>query len=335
MNKPGESVRLCPVCRSSNFSSWYDVTYEFIIENWNYDADYLRKYDFHKDSVIQIVRCNDCSMYYNRTHWGWAYKDNDINHTEKLPPLINSNIKKSTSNFHLVSRILNYYMHKINKKKFSDADLKVLDFSCFTGLLLRQLWAFGIRNLYGYDILKGPEDNFEIPNVDYTYNDLDLLETKGPFDIIINQASLEHYDDPLEVLKKLRALLSPGGILVIGAPTLNYYQFPFFKWANLRKGRAKSYFHAKHINHFSVKTFSKILQNAGLKILPVTMTFPSHIDYLDWNELQTIYHSARTAIITLVRVIISYPFFIFNWYPELFMHLYFSSYFICKRGSEK
>lgn len=334
MMKIDSNTRFCPTCQSENYSLWYEVTYDYITKHWNYDSEYLKRHSFTPESTIEIVQCRDCKMYYNRTHWDWAYKDSLIDISEKLPPLMKSHIKKSTPNFHLVSRILNYVMHKRKMIKFADADLKVLDFSCFTGLILRQLWAFGIRKLYGFDILEKPEDNFDIPSIDYTYSDMDLLKSKGPFDIIFNQASLEHYENPLQILKDLRSMLAPGGILVIGVPILQYRQFPMFYRTNLRKGRAKSYFHAKHINHFSVTTFSKILQNSGLRILPFTTTFPAYTDYIDWNDRQSIFSSLKRAVVTLIRICTSYPFYRLNWYPEIFIHLYFSSYFICMRDDE-
>lgn len=46
----------------------------------------------------------------------------------------------------------------------------------------------------------------------------DIRDVKGKFDVIVTMGTLEHMDDPLTLLKKFRAMLNPGGSIIVTSP---------------------------------------------------------------------------------------------------------------------
>jgi 2-polyprenyl-3-methyl-5-hydroxy-6-metoxy-1,4-benzoquinol methylase len=56
------------------------------------------------------------------------------------------------------------------------------------------------------------------------YERADVLKMKGSFDCVIIIGTLEHMDNPLKILEKLKKLLRPGGSLIVTSPN----------WSNVR-----------------------------------------------------------------------------------------------------
>lgn len=83
-------------------------------------------------------------------------------------------------------------------------DQRILDYGCGQGLLVRYLQQHGYTQTVGYDrYAEG-------------YSDPALLEQR--YDCIVSQDLVEHVDDPIGLLKRFDALLSPGAIVSIGTP---------------------------------------------------------------------------------------------------------------------
>jgi SAM-dependent methyltransferase len=89
----------------------------------------------------------------------------------------------------------------------------VLDYGCGGGYLLAAL-SCGAR--YGIEL--NPEARLEAVKVARVYADIDELPPDVLFDAIISHHCLEHVDHPLEILRKLRLRLRPGGKAVFVVP---------------------------------------------------------------------------------------------------------------------
>lgn len=116
--------------------------------------------------------------------------------------------------------------------------LRFLDTGCFEGKLLDQIveqkpWvatglepnetAVNIARAKGHVVLQGhAEDAVEI------------IPEEQQFDVIFMGQSIEHVDDPLRVLRRLRLLLAPGGVLVLSTPNLGSREIDWFgpTWAH-------------------------------------------------------------------------------------------------------
>lgn len=81
---------------------------------------------------------------------------------------------------------------------------RVLDYGSGVGLLVRYLQKRGYANAVGYDPYA--------PG----YDDSSLLEQR--YDFIVAQDVIEHVDDPHAFLRRIEALLVPGGVVSIGTP---------------------------------------------------------------------------------------------------------------------
>lgn len=81
-------------------------------------------------------------------------------------------------------------------------------------------------------------------------------EIAGPYDLIAAFHSLEHVPDPLEVLRRLRAALAPGGRLAIEVPDM---AAPWPNWAAV---------HPAHLSYFTRPGLERLLETAGLVNAP-------------------------------------------------------------------
>ena len=138
---------------------------------------------------------------------------------------------------------------------------RVLDIGCGRGITLSQLKGDGwevsgaeisetaathARNLLGDTVFVG-----------------DVLAAPWPsdsFDVINIWHVLEHLPDPKGVLAKSRALLRPGGLLIVAVPNFESFQARFAgpRWFHLDVPR--------HYWHFGEKTLRGLLEKEGFAI---------------------------------------------------------------------
>ncbi|HLG39301.1 MAG TPA: class I SAM-dependent methyltransferase [Chitinophagaceae bacterium] len=85
-------------------------------------------------------------------------------------------------------------------------------------------------------------------------------EIHNQFDFIIMRHVLEHFHEPLEVLKKARRALNENGMLYIAVPD------SFHPTKPLRS----HFFRIVHISYFSKFSLSNLLKKAGLEILELS-----------------------------------------------------------------
>jgi SAM-dependent methyltransferase len=97
---------------------------------------------------------------------------------------------------------------------FVGRDDVVLDFGCGGGYLLEALPCYA-----RYGVEPNPEARKQALKAARVYSDLDELPQNIFFDTIISHHCLEHVDHPLNVLRKLRSRLKPGGKLVFVVPS--------------------------------------------------------------------------------------------------------------------
>lgn len=81
----------------------------------------------------------------------------------------------------------------------------------------------------------------------------------GKYDFIIMRHVLEHFHEPLEVLKKAQEALSENGILYVAVPD------SFHPTKPLRS----HFFRVVHISYFSKISLSNLLRKAGLEIVEI------------------------------------------------------------------
>jgi SAM-dependent methyltransferase len=104
----------------------------------------------------------------------------------------------------------------------------------------------------------------------------DALFSDASFDAITAFYVLEHLCDPLSSLNKIRAMLKPGGMLVLRVP----HTTPIVKFLSRLKIKNNLYDIPFHLFDFSPKTISLLLQHADfidIKTMPGHPTKPHYI----------------------------------------------------------
>ena len=150
--------------------------------------------------------------------------------------------------------------------------LRFLDAGCFEGQFLNVVrektnWlAFGLEpnvsavelaRSHGHQVWQGHAENA-----------IDIIPNDQQFDIIYMGQTIEHMDNPVLVLRQLRLLLAPGGVLVMSTPNLDSRQIDWF-------GPTWAHWHAPYHRYiFSRKGIRSLAHQVGL--LPIKAKTFSH-----------------------------------------------------------
>jgi SAM-dependent methyltransferase len=140
--------------------------------------------------------------------------------------------------------------------------LRFLDVGCFEGHLLDQIrdntcWqSFGLEsnacavetaNRKGHRVWCGHAENAD-----------SLIPQEQLFDVVYMGQSIEHVNDPVNVLGRLRRLLAPGGVLAVSTPNLDSREIDWF-------GPTWAHWHPPYHRHiFSKKGLHFLACQAGL-----------------------------------------------------------------------
>ncbi len=97
----------------------------------------------------------------------------------------------------------------------------MLDVGCGVGQMARAL-SGKFKRVVGIDgssvkIEKANKEN-KLPNIEYVHTLYEDFEPKLKFDFIVSTNVLEHVDDSVALLKKLKSWLNPGGLVVVTVP---------------------------------------------------------------------------------------------------------------------
>lgn len=133
----------------------------------------------------------------------------------------------------------------------ADPSLRILDFGCGNGRLLKRLGMRGFKHLEGFDAdpkarAAAGAQGFEI------HHDLDELSSSGrQFDVIVLNHVVEHLDRPVEVLQQLVSLLAADGVLYLRTPnTASLLSRAFGStWRGYETPRHLHLFNARNIRH--------------------------------------------------------------------------------------
>lgn len=135
------------------------------------------------------------------------------------------------------------------------ADDEVLEIGCGDGAMLRFVQSLGARPT-GIDIdadsAAAMRQALGVPVIAGAFEDIDFQGKK--FDAIVLVHLIEHFFEPVAMLRKMRALLKPNGMLFVETPNI------------MRpKVGPKRVFSLAHNYHFSPRTLALALHRAGFR----------------------------------------------------------------------
>lgn len=145
-----------------------------------------------------------------------------------------------------------------------DASVRFLDVGCFEGDLLEKLsqqtrWQlFGLEaNAKAVQVARDKGHRvWQASAEDAPF----VVPEELSFDLIFLGQTMEHLDDPLAALNRLRLLLAPGGAIVVTVPNLDSKQVEFF-------GPTWAHWHMPyHRTLLSRRALRKLAQLAGMKV---------------------------------------------------------------------
>jgi SAM-dependent methyltransferase len=100
----------------------------------------------------------------------------------------------------------------------------------------------------------------EIAGVEARNVAFEAFEPDGPFDVILMSQVLEHVVDPAAWMAKARALLVPGGVLVVALPSFDS------AFCRVLKERDPYVIPPAHLNYFTHGALRRLVERHGLRV---------------------------------------------------------------------
>jgi 2-polyprenyl-3-methyl-5-hydroxy-6-metoxy-1,4-benzoquinol methylase len=138
---------------------------------------------------------------------------------------------------------------------------RLLDVGCATGVLieraLRRGWKAEGLEVSAFAAAHCRERGLRVHEGDVA----SVRLPEGVYDVIVMDDAIEHVADPRETLRRLHALLAPGGLVTFNTPNEAGW---------LRRGMGRHWFHYKpqeHLYYFTPATLGRLVREAGFDVV--------------------------------------------------------------------
>jgi cyclopropane fatty-acyl-phospholipid synthase-like methyltransferase len=207
---------------------------------------------------FRVLRCGSCGFAFVSDPW----VDFDLIYSEQYyagqgaDPLVDYVYERE----HPTETIRNYEWRGVLERVGSLVALQPgttwLDYGCGTGGLVRFLGEHGFADVWGTEQGASLERLRETDLRVLDSADLDNA-AQGSFDVITAIEVVEHMVDPIPELRRMRALLRPGGLLFVTTGNARPHAHNLLKWSYLRP--------EIHISLFEPDTLALAMQRAGFE----------------------------------------------------------------------
>lgn len=178
----------------------------------------------------------------------------------------------------IIASLINNPLSRVEKTlELAEGD-KVLDIGCYIGYM-SYLLAKKHKEVTGIDILSHniqiAEEKFKLSNLRFMVMEAENLSFPNEtFDCIILTEVIEHIENPMDLLKRIHALLRPDGFLIISTPNpisvdtiinlgiVRKFRKQFDKVDIEQKGIGT---HVDHIYSWDIFTLYRLLNRSGFK----------------------------------------------------------------------
>jgi SAM-dependent methyltransferase len=135
----------------------------------------------------------------------------------------------------------------------------VLEIGCGAGGILKALEDFGWRPVTGVDLGGDYLEYGRGAGLNLLQGDFRSLIAPGSQQLVVMSHVLEHLPDPVQALRDVKALIRPGGYVLIEVPgILNLHRTYAF---------VRHYFQGAHIYNFSLDHISLMLRACGFELV--------------------------------------------------------------------
>ena len=138
------------------------------------------------------------------------------------------------------------------------APAKWLDYGCGSGGLVRYIHSEGRYEISGFDTGDW-SDKARATGLPILHED-ELAQCAGRFDIVTAIEVIEHCVAPLDVLKRLRGLLKPGGLLFLTTANADTAPRDFPSWYYVSP--------EIHVSYFTPRALDHALRHCGFEPFP-------------------------------------------------------------------
>jgi 2-polyprenyl-3-methyl-5-hydroxy-6-metoxy-1,4-benzoquinol methylase len=291
----------CPICESHNIDSVYKHRFdEFLIKKYlSIEYPLMGDFKFPSHIYFEISKCLACNLFFQKYIFNEESVDivyNEwIDHKTALCDHINNGRWKTSYN----RRILDYASYYLKKPP---ERISFLDYGAGFGAALDVACELG----------------FKTHAVEYSQSRIDYLNSKGiktfagnpagEYDFIICDQVLEHVNNPVDLIRTIYNLLSPGGLLYLAVPNCSGLEM---RLLNSEKILDPSLYHSylyessigafQHINFFNNKSLQFLLNKEGFEpFLAIKSAFMMPMSAK--NFLRPFYHRYLSTVFFATKV---------------------------------
>ncbi len=200
---------------------------------------------FGKKNQYSVFKCNSC---------GFGFTENSDIQTGEY--------HRDETYIHEQGLFKNIFQRRVNIiKNLHPNPGKILEIGSSTGLML-SLFAKAGWDVTGVEISSSASDfaiKKGIKTFKQPFEKIDFREEK--FDVVIMNHTLEHLENPIEVISNINKILNIGGLLLIDVPNFDSF------WAKLLKMNWPMLLPEEHLWHFTKKALSLALEEHGFKVV--------------------------------------------------------------------
>jgi SAM-dependent methyltransferase len=139
-----------------------------------------------------------------------------------------------------------------------------------------------LRKTVVVDIDAGARRDAEEAGHEFHLSRVEDLRIESKFDVIFLLNLIEHVDDPVGVLTKMRTLLKPGGCILVKTPNHDSWDARLFRHSSWG-----GYHCPRHWVIFTPESFAAAAHKAGLGVVKVSLTQGApfwSVSLLDWLQ---------------------------------------------------
>ena len=287
--------RNCPSCGQNDF----EVLFESNMRDCDFRESVETVYMIPGGKYGRHVKCRNCHLIY-------------VNPIEKASKINEAYFQRKDVDAPIIQETrLTATESQVGLIKRYGNGTRLLDVGCGEGFFLFNASKAGYTTKgieISQDVAKYARREFGLDVEAKPFEELRFAENY--FDVVTLWQVLEHVPYPLMVLKEVHKILKPGGLLATSTPDIEGILAKIFrrKWWNLRR---------LHINQFTTKTLTDMLNRAGFKnvfstnykeYISMSMLVIPVLKYLQlYERAKTLFHPNSTSGRIMNKLILVYP----------------------------